>query len=199
MKRIFFLSIFFFFVGCSSSMLSLSPNREDEMRGLYVALDEYTDATMNHQVDKLMTFVYPKVFSLISEDKMVSLLNRLYSSGKAPKIIGIEHKYISDIQVYEGGVYSLIISDMYMELVSPATNSPEHELFYYMLLKKRMGSNSTVNFDRKRHLYRVKKESKIIAIKEKNQGWKFVGCEQAKKYASRDIIPKQIAMLLSSI
>lgn len=197
MKRLSLLLLLFFaMVGCSAPHPASTMNPHDKTYGLHSALREYTDATINHEVDKLMTFVYPKVFNFVSRDTMLGLLRKLYHSGKAPKITGITHKNISDIQVYEEGVYSLIVSDMYMELRSPVMRSPEHEMFYYMMLKEQMGANSTINFDRKRHLYHVKKDSRIIGINENNEGWKFIGYEQAKKYASRNIIPKQIAMNL---
>ncbi|MBD3794040.1 MAG: hypothetical protein IE889_07795 [Campylobacterales bacterium] len=197
MKRILLLLFpLLFLTACSMIMPISDEPQESEADTLHSALTEYTNATINHEVDKLITFVYPKVFTLIDKDQMVYLLKKIEASGKAPKITQIAHKDISDIYTYEKGVYSIILSDMYMELKSPVINNPEYEMFLYVMLKKQMGGDAVIDFDKSRHLYRIKKDSKIIGINEENQGWKFVGYEQAKKYASWDIIPKEIALHL---
>jgi len=155
------------------------------------ALSNYTHATLNNDVDTLVSFVYPKVFTLVPKEKMTSMLTEMYASGKAPNIKEIQHINLTPITKYDQGTFSIITSVMSMELNSPRQD-PNFEAFMLDMLKKKLGENSKITLDAEKHQFLISNESKIIGINEGTEGWKFVGYDQAKQYASKNILPKEI-------
>ncbi len=176
----------------SSEGIQKQVSSSKAVKELNDALASYSKATIDNDIPKLLTFVYPKVFTLLPKDRMKAMLEKMYASGKAPNITDIEHKEISAIQKYDAGIYSVITSFMSMELKSPTPENPKFEEILLEKLKKQMGENAQVTLDASRHIFLVKRESRIIGINEDNKGWKFVGYDQAKKYAEKNIIPKSI-------
>jgi len=91
----------------------------------------------------------------------------------------------------------VITSDMTMELKSPTPNNPEFESMLLGRLQQQMGNEAQVSLNKQDHVFVVKRESKIIGINEQKSGWKFVGYDQAKKYATKNIIPQSIVSHLN--
>lgn len=176
----------------SSETLTAETAKSVELKSLNSALERYTQATIDNDIPTLLTFVYPKVFTLLPKEKMEVMLERMYASGKAPNITEITHKQIAPIKKYDKGLYSVVTSTMSMELKSPTPDNAKFEEILLDKLKRQMGANAEVTLDKSKHLFIVKRESQIVAINENNEGWKFVGYEQAKKYAAKNIIPKSI-------
>ncbi|MCH9741263.1 MAG: hypothetical protein K0U38_10580 [Epsilonproteobacteria bacterium] len=202
MKKTILLSVSLLLLTACTNTISNVQKTESvaevstEMSSLKHALSDYTDATIKNDINKLITFVYPKVFTLMTKERMTVLLEEMHASGKAPKIVKINHKDISAIHKYDAGSYAIITSAMEMELKSPAVNNPKYETIVLDMLKKRMGEDAEVHLDKDKHLFFVKKDSKIIGIKEGAESWKFVGYDQAKRYASKNIIPSSISQSL---
>ena len=197
MKKIVLLSLsLFVFTACTGTPdgkdISVISEKNREMNSLKKALDSYSKATMNSDISLLLGFVYPKVFTLISKEKMHHRLTNIYASKRAPHITDIEHQNISDIMPYDAGLYSVIDSKMTMKLKSPVLDNDKFEELLFDKLKSQMGTNAEITLNKYKHIFTIKKKSQIIGIKERTDGWKFVGYEQAKKYASKDIIPKSI-------
>jgi hypothetical protein len=195
-KTVLFFLFLFLFTSCtgvlSSESQSAVTEKDRQMSSLKKALDVYSDATIKNNVSVLLSFVYPKVFTLISKERMHKILTNVYESKKAPHIIDIIHKNISNIKVYDKGLYSIINSKMTMELKSPIVDNDKFEELLLDKLKSQMGENAEITLNNRKHIFTVKKQSQIIAIKEGKEGWKFVGYEQAKKYASKRVIPESI-------
>jgi len=197
MKKSILLSLsLLLYTGCTgvsnSENISAISEKSAEMQSLESALNAYSDATINNDVTELLSFVYPKVFTLISKTRMEQTLRRVYASKKAPNITNIEHKHISSIMPYDKGLYSVINSKMTMKLKSPVIDNDKFEELLFDKLKSQMGTDAEITLNKSKHIFTVKKNSQIIGIKEGSDGWKFVGYEQAKKYASRKIIPESI-------
>jgi hypothetical protein len=168
-----------------------------ELKGLNTALNAYTKATVNNDVEKLMDFVYPKVFTVVPREKMSEVLTKAYASGKVPTIKNVKHVDIQPAQKYEGGVFTIVTSTMTTELKSPRPDNPKFEAYMLEMLEKQIASQGgTVNFDKDKHLYSINHSDKTVAIKE-NDGWKFAGINQAKKYAEKGILPKEIVSKLN--
>ncbi|HIP41463.1 MAG TPA: hypothetical protein EYG90_03000 [Campylobacterales bacterium] len=203
-KTILLLTTLLFGTACTNGTPNIENSRvvaekNSEMMGLKSALTNYTDATINNDIDTLITFVYPKVFTLLSKEKMIAMLKQMYASDKAPKITAIEHTNFSPIESYKGGSFSIVTSFMSMELSSPAVDNPKLEDMMCEMLERQMGKDAEVRLDKDKHVFFVKKKSKVIGIKEGKEGWKFIGYAQAKKYTARDIIPKAVSKKINSL
>ena len=197
MKKVILLSLSMLaFSSCTatpnSGEISAITEKTTEMSSLKNALNAYSDATINNDVTTLLSFVYPKVFTLISKERMQRTLTNVYASKKAPNITDIDHQKISPIKPYDAGLYSIIDSKMTMELKSPILDNNKLEVLLYDRLKSQMGTSAEIIHDKRNHIFTIKKKSQIIGIKEGSEGWKFVGYEQAKKYASKKVIPQSI-------
>jgi len=197
MKKTVLLSLSLLMFSACTGTMSNEKNSEisekmREMSSLKNALNSYSEATINNDVPKLLSFVYPKVFTLISKEKMERILKNVYASKKAPNITNIEHEKISSILPYDAGIYSVIDSKMTIKLDSPVVDNDKFEALLFDKLKSQMAKTADITHNKSEHTFIIKKKSKIIGIKEGNQGWKFVGYEQAKKYASKKVIPESI-------
>ena len=197
MKKVILLSLSMLaFSACtatpnSGEVLAITE-KTTEMSSLKNALNAYSNATINNDVTKLLSFVYPKVFTIVSKDRMQKILNTVYASKKAPKITNIEYQKISSIMPYDAGFYSIIDSKMTMELKSPVIDNDKFEALLFDKLKSQMATTAEITHDKAKHIFTIRKKSQIIGIKEGKDGWKFVGYEQAKKYASKKVIPESI-------
>jgi hypothetical protein len=194
-KTLLLVSALFLMSACTDSATPKNAIENSvkttKMASLKTALDTYSVATKENDVDTLMSFVYPKVFTLVPKEKMTSMLKKMYASGKAPQIKEIKHINYGAIKKYDKGSFSVITSLMSMDLKSPKQDQKFEE---YMLgmLKQQLSEKSTIKHNKEAHTFTISNESKVIGIKEGTDSWKFVGYSQAKKYASKDILPKAI-------
>lgn len=166
-----------------------------EMKELKTALDTYTKATIDNDVNTLMNFVYPKVFTVVPKEKMAEVLTKAYASGRVPNVKNVKHIDIEPTQKYDTGVFTFITSTMTTELKSPRPDNAKFEAYMLETLKKQLSDKGTVSFDQASHIFTVNHSDKTIAINE-NAGWKFAGVNQAKKYAEKGLLPQEIVAKL---
>ncbi len=166
-----------------------------EMKELKSALDMYTKATIDNDVNTLMNFVYPKVFTVVPKEKMTEVLTKAYASGRVPNVKNVKHVNIEPTQKYDAGVFTFITSTMTTELKSPRPDNAKFEAYMLETLKKQLADKGTVSFDQASHIFTVNHSDKTIAINE-NSGWKFAGVNQAKKYAEKGLLPQEIVAKL---
>ena len=182
--------------GPQSSTSALAEDTE-EMKSLKSALDLYTKATINNDVPTLISFVYPKVFTVVPKEKMTEVLTQAYASGKVPLVKNVKHLKAEPIEKYNGGMFTFIDSTMTTDLKSPRTDNPKFEAYMLEMLQKQLASKGgTVSFDADKHIYTVKHTDRTLAINEKD-GWKFAGVNQAKKYAQKGLLPQEIVSKLN--
>jgi len=169
----------------------LSNANSKEMKGLKKALNSYTNATQKNDVTKLIEFVYPKVFTVVPKEKMTKVLTAAYATGRMPKVKNVKHIHIEPIEKYDMGIFSIITSSLTTELKSPRPDNADFEAYMLHMLQKDLKNKGSVNFDKVKHIFTVKSTQKTVAINE-NEGWKFAGMNQAKKYAEKGILPQAI-------
>jgi len=179
----------------NSSTSALIGNTE-EMKSLKSALDIYTKATMNNDASTLISFVYPKVFTVVPKEKMTEVLTKAYASGKVPTVKNIKHLKVEPIQKYDTGIFTFVDSSITTELKSPRPDNAKFEAYMLEMLTKQLATQGgTVTFDKESHIYSVNHLDKTLAINE-NNGWKFAGVSQAKKYAQKGLLPQEIVAKL---
>ena len=181
--------------GPQSSTSALAGDTK-EMKSLKSALDLYTKATINNDVQTLMNFVYPKVFTVVPKEKMTEVLTKAYASGKVPTVKNVKHLNAEPIQKYDTGMFTFINSTMSTELKSPRPDNAKFEVYMLEMLTKQLApKGGTVTFDKDKHIYTVNHSDRTLAINEKD-GWKFAGVNQAKKYAEKGLLPQEIVSKL---
>ena len=182
--------------GPESTTSALAGDTE-EMKTLKSALDLYTKATINNDVPALINFVYPKVFTVVPKEKMTEVLTKAYASGKVPVIKDVKHVKIEPIEKYATGMFTFIDSTMSTELKSPRPDNAKFEAYMLEMLTKQLApKGGTVSFDKDKHIYTVHHSDRTLAINE-NDGWKFAGVNQAKKYAQKGLLPQEIVSKLN--
>jgi len=170
---------------------NLSKNDNKEMKSLNLALSEYTQATLSNDVNKLISFIYPKLFTIVSKDKMINMLRRNFKSGQIPKIKDVKHLKIEPIKKYDAGLYSIITSSMTTILKSPRPNDNKFEAYMLATVQRQLGAEGNVTLDREKHLFNVQHTTKTIALNEEGS-WKFIGFKQVPKYIENGIFPKML-------
>ena len=184
-----------FLIGCNTKTPQKTINTKasdgSSMRKLKNDLDAYTQATIDNDIPKLINFIYPKVFTVVSKDKMTQVLTTVYKSGNAPKVTNIKHLNIEPIKKYKEGMFSIITSSMSTTLQSPMPDNVKFEAYMLERIKKGLKNNGTVHFDKEKHTFLIKHVSKTLAINE-NDTWKFAGIKQAKKYAQKGLLAKEV-------
>jgi len=194
-KTLLLLTALFFVTACTSTPSVTASNKVEndtkETVELKTALNEYTQATMDNDVTKLISFVYPKVFTVVAKEKMTEVLQAAYNSPNAPTVKNVKHLNIEPIEKYDEGKFAIITSSMTTLIKSPRPGDERFEAYMLSMLNKGLHNGDNVDFDKENHLFTVNHQSKTVAINE-NSGWKFAGITQAKKYAEKGILPQAI-------
>lgn len=171
---------------------SQKSSESKEMKSLKVALAKYTEATKSNDIDTLVTFIYPKVFTIAPKEQMVKSLKKIFNSGKMAKIEDVKHIDIEPIKKYDAGIYSIITSSMKTVIKSPRPNNKKFEEYMLESLKTELSSKGgVVTLNREKHLFYIQHTSKTIALNE-DGSWKFIGFKQAEKYIDNEIFPKKL-------
>ena len=193
MRTIITIITILLFTACSNT--EPKPNHETmnksetkEMKSLKKALSIYTQATINNDSETLVTFIYPKAFTVVPKKEILKMLKRTFASGKVPKIENVKHIKIEKVQKFDDGLYSIITSSMNTIIKSPRPDDLEFEEDRLKKLQKRLSSRGKVTLDKERHLFNIQHTNKTIAVNE-DGSWKFIGFKQAEKYISNGIFP----------
>ena len=196
MYKIFTFLVSLLFVACSPHTASIdstmtSKGESSSMITLKKALDEYTEATVKNDVPKLIDFIYPKVFTVVSKAQMTKVLTSAYNSPNAPTVENVKHLKIEPIKSYKEGEYTIITSSMRTILKSPKPDDSKFEAYMLEVIKKGLEGKGSVTFNRENHTYAIQHVSRTLAIKEGKE-WKFAGLKQAKKYAKKGLLAPTI-------
>jgi hypothetical protein len=169
--------------------VNIENNDSTEMKALKTALSQYTEATIKSDVNKLVSFIYPKAFTIIPKEKMITMLTKAFKAGNVPNVKNVKHLDISKIEKYNNDYYySIITSSMTTTIKSPRPKDEKFEAYMLTTLQEKLLSRGTVNFDKEKHLFNIEHTNKTIALKEQ-EGWKFIGFKQARKYIDRGVFP----------
>ena len=188
-----------FFSGCNTKTppksINTKPSDSTKMTELKDNLDAYTQATIDNDIPKLINFIYPKVFTVVPKNKMTQVLTAAYQSGNAPQVTNIKHLNIEPIEAYKEGMFSIITSSMSTTLKSPMPDNVKFEAYMLERIKKGLNNKGTVDFDKEKHTFLINHISKTLAINENNT-WKFAGIKQARKYAQKGLLAKELVEAL---
>jgi len=154
-------------------------------------LETYKTATMKGDVDTLMGFIYPTIFTISPKEQMTKMFKEMYASGKMPKINKMDFTKINPIQTFDKGNFTTVVYMMDMEMTLGELK-PEMKTQLLEMLKAQMGANSKVSVDDKTSTFHIEKEAALIAIKEGTDSWKFIEKKQSASLVQAKLLPAQI-------
>ncbi|MCF6244473.1 MAG: hypothetical protein L3J43_05500 [Sulfurovum sp.] len=154
-------------------------------------LETYKTATMKGDVDTLMGFIYPTIFTVSPKEQMTKMFKEMYASGKMPKISKMSFGKINEIQKFDKGHFTTVVYNMDMDMTLGELK-PEMKSQMLEMLKTQMGPKSKVSLDDKTNTFHIEKESELIAIKEGKESWKFIEKTQVDSLVQAKLLPAQI-------
>ncbi len=154
-------------------------------------LETYKTATMKGDVDTLMRFIYPTIFTISPKEKMTKMFKEMYASGKMPKINRMSFKKINPMQTFDKGNFTTVVYEVAMD-ITLGELKPEMKSQMLEILTVQMGANAKVSLDDKTNTFHIEKEAALIAIKEGTDSWKFIEKKQSASLVQAKLLPAQI-------
>ena len=153
-------------------------NNSVEQSELQNYIDTYFQQLQTLNTDGIVSMTYPKFFKPINENLFRQYINTILSSSQ----ISVESfktnlVYLGDVYPYEGGEFAQIIyqSDITLNFLNPDLYNDELSVrvLNNVLVNKYGQENIKINPTKR--TINIKKEEKLLAIKERNEEWKFIG------------------------
>lgn len=141
------------------------------------AFQNYSDLTVRQDVDGLLTYVYPGIYTLISQEQMKGVFEEMFGDDElrirfSPMQIG----QVSQAFVHEAEVYLKIdyINTFSMELAGAEYRDPEMvEMLQGTLSGIYGGGNLT--YDEANYTFHIRLDESLLAISaEEKMQWTFV-------------------------
>ena len=188
MKNIFTVLMMLMLMG---SNLVAKDMKVEALTTLKGDLETYKNATMKGDVDSLMGFIYPTIFTISPKEAMTSMFKDMYASGKMPKINKMDFTKIHPVEKFDKGSFTTVDYAMNMEMTLGELK-PEMKSQMLEMLKAQMGVNSKVSLDDKTNTFHIEKQAALIAIKEGKESWKFIEKQQTASLVQAKLLPAQI-------
>jgi len=188
MKNIFTALMILMFMG---SNLIAKDMKVEALTTLKGDLETYKNATMKGDVDTLMGFVYPTIFTLTPKEVMTNMFKEMYASGKMPKINKMDFTKIHPVEKFDKGSFTTVDYTMNMAMTLGELK-PEMKSQMLEMLKAQMGENSKVSLDDKTNTFHIEKQAALIAIKEGKESWKFIEKQETASLVQAKLLPAQI-------
>ena len=153
-------------------------NNVTEQSELKNYVDTYFEQLQTLNTDGIVSMTYPKLFKPINENLFRQYINTIVSSSQiSVDSFKTNLIYLGDVYPYENGEFSQIIyqSDITLNFLNPELYNDELSVrvLNNVLVSKYGQENIKIN-PRQRTI-NIKKEEKLLAIKESNEEWKFIG------------------------
>lgn len=159
------------------------------------ALDKYLAQLKSLNADNIFSMTYPRLFIPINRDKFKNFLNKMLIS---PDIhinsFDTTISKINTIKPFSEGRYAQIDykSTITIEFINPELyNSQRKLLILDKILSKKYGRGN-IRVDSLNRTITIKKEEKLLAIKENANEWKFLGDNQEYRRLYPKILPIDI-------
>ena len=170
---------------------------KEKVKVLNNDLANYTQATLNNDINTILEYTYPAIFNLIAREDMQVQLEEAMNSEQAPKITKLTTTIDQPLQNFSNGEYTTILADTSMVMKSPYPENSELNEILVTTLKTQMGENSSVAYDTEKCVFNIKKTGQIVAIQEGDKGWKFVDYQTAMNASAEEqLLPEEIAQAL---
>ena len=212
MKFFIFILISFIFIACrSSSTPTKEPpktvqeersneprtenilNREDLL--LKKSLERYLYQLKTLNSDNIIAMTYPKFFTVFSQRTYRGFLYTMINSSNID-IISFKASIdkIEPIQRFSNGKFSKVRYNSIIKiyLKNPELYNTKNSLnTLYSILARKYGAQN-IHVDTSSRVVTIKKEEKMIAIKEKTAEWKFIGDNPTYRELYSSFLPYDI-------
>lgn len=161
-------------------------------------------ATADKDFDKLLNYMNPNIFEIVSRDMMKMALEKAMNDesmdGMSMKLLDVKEK--SEPYVHEGVTYQLMSYSMKMSMdlatfeeeeeEEPADDEFNSTDFMLDIFKAQYGDDA-VQFDEAKNTIHITTEKDIYATNDPAySGWKFIEKDDSKKAFLKKIIPEPV-------
>jgi len=204
MRSVLFTLTLFLFTACSSNknIQEESPKEEEIVKEetpqvlpnhppkteIRTSLERYLSQLKSLNTENIIAMTYPKLFTVTSQYLFRGSLYTMANSSNL-KITSFDTRIskIGKTQPFSDGNFTNIsyISLIKVQFINPTLYNTDLSLnTLHSILAKKYGQNN-IYVDKKRREIHIKKQEKMLAIKEKGGEWKFLGDNPAY----RDLYP----------
>ena len=180
-------------------LLALSSFGQNDKIEIRKTFEEYSHAFKQKNYEKVVNFLYPKIFEYIPKDLMLKGLKNMESDpGTITTMDSFSVTNISEIFQWNGIKYALINYRFKMTIVENPEKSESKEdefdvmdAMYKMLIL--MYGKENVVFDKENNKFEINGAGKMYAIYDPAyKGWKFIEKKDKSKSMLLMILPEEV-------
>jgi len=158
-------------------------------------IDNYFEQLQTLNTDGIVSMTYPKFFKPINESLFRQYINTILSSSQiSVDSFKTNLIYLGDVYPYQEGEFAQIIyqSDITLNFLNPELYNDELSVrvLNNVLVNKYGQENIKINPTQR--TINIKKEEKLLAIKERNEEWKFIGDNPSYRRYYPSVLPAGI-------
>ena len=174
--RVFLVALFFL-------LLAGPATSQSEDNALNQRLDQYMHLSKTLEYEKLMEFIYPKLFDIAPKSAIIETMRQTFESNEMR--LGFDSMAVLTVGasfVHKGTEYRKVDYSMVLRLQLTDTSNLKDTTFINIMNMSLSGSfaGASVRFDRPTGSWVISGTDFMIAIKEKDQPWMFIGNEKNK-------------------
>ncbi len=167
----------------------------DEQLELKEELERYLEQLKSLNIEGIIDMTYPKLFIPINKNMFKRYLNTVISSKDITiESFDVNITDIGEIQSFSNGKFATVEYRSIIKLAFINPNLYSDELSMRVLndtLTDKYGSDN-IKIDAKNREIVIKRDEKLLAIKEQDSDWKFIGDNREYRRLYPQIIPLDI-------
>ena len=153
-------------------------NNTVEQSELKTYIDSYLEQLQTLNIDGIISMTYPKLFKPINENLFRQYISTIVNSSQITvERFNTNIIYLGDVYPYDGGEFAQIIyqSDITLNFLNPELYKDELSIRVLNNVLAGKYGQENIKIDSATRTINIKKEEKLLAIKENNDEWKFIG------------------------
>ena len=167
---------------------------QSEDNALNSRLNDYMKHTRDLNFEKLMDYIYPKLFKMAPREAMVDAMKNSFANEMMK--ITLDSLSIAGVSApfeHDGIVYREIDYSMVMDLRFLDTSNLQDPDFVNLMKTNfsEMLEGAEVIFEKNKNNFHIRGKDSMIGVKEKNAEWMFIGTKKNKTMAEF-LFPKEV-------
>ena len=159
-------------------------------------LENYFNALQAFNIDGVVDMTYPKLFSVISPDLFRQYMHAMVNSKDIQMISYITNlPKISPIRRFSNGTEFAQVdynSTVILQFINPNLYGSQEQMNYLYDVSIEKFGVENVSIDLNNRTLRVTKPEKLLAIKEQDMQWKFIGDDARYRKYFPSFMPPEI-------